>query len=136
MLPKTILLAEDDADDRSFFLDFLIHRNDISAISTVENGEEVFNFLETIYEASQLPHIIILDQNMPKRNGLQTLQMLKQNSVYKKIPVFMYSTYADENLASQSLDCGATLVLAKPFSPDGYQQMMDAVFEALQHNKS
>ena len=131
MLPKKILLAEDDVDDRSFFLNFLNNRKDISAISTVENGEEVFTFLATIEEAAQLPHVIILDQNMPKRNGLQTLQMLKKNSAYQRIPVFMYSTYADENLAKQSLESGARLVLAKPFSPDGYHQMIDAVFDAL-----
>lgn len=132
MSPKTILLAEDDADDRSFFLEFLTHRKDISRISVVKDGEEVFTFLDAAREKAQLPHIIILDQNMPRRNGLHTLHMLKQSSAYKNIPVFMYSTHADENLTKQSLVAGAAGVLAKPFSQEGYQHMMDAVFEALE----
>ncbi|MBE7170851.1 MAG: response regulator [Williamsia sp.] len=132
MLPKKILLAEDDADDRSFFFDFLTGRKDIARITAVENGEEVFSWLENIQDAAALPDIIVLDQNMPKKNGFQTLQGLKSNSRYRSIPVFMYSTYADENLAKKSLACGARLVLAKPFSPAGYHEMIDQIFDTLQ----
>lgn len=126
MPPKKILLAEDDADDQSFFLDFLQHRKDVSLLQAVENGEEALTFLEKAgNHGGSLPDLIILDQNMPKRNGLQTLQELKANRSYKNIPVLVYSTYADENLKKQSTALGAALVHPKPFTSEGYHQMMD-----------
>lgn len=124
--PKKILLAEDDADDRQFFFDFLKHRADLALISAVENGEEVLTALSAVPKES-LPDLIILDQNMPRQNGLQTLQLLKQKPTYQRIPVFIYSTYADEMLKQRSLSAGAVSIFPKPFTPEGYHQMMDAM---------
>ncbi|HVF97021.1 MAG TPA: response regulator [Flavisolibacter sp.] len=123
MQPKKILLAEDDADDRLFFFDFLHQRKDISLLKAVENGEEVFAFLE---KAEGLPDLIILDQNMPRCNGLQALEMLKSKSAYVDIPVFVYSTHANERLRQQSMALGAALVLPKPLTFEGYHEMVDA----------
>src|SRR5687768_499544 len=96
-IPKKILLAEDDPDDRGFFFEFLEHRRDLLLLPPVENGEEVFEFLEKAQNGN-FPDLIILDQNMPKCNGLQTLAILKNNSHYENIPVFVYSTYTDDYL--------------------------------------
>lgn len=125
-----ILLAEDDADDQKLFNDFLSHRTDIELLPVAENGEELLEVLERI-TAGHLPHIIILDQNMPKCNGLQTLAALKENDRYAHLPVIIYSTYADEQLISSSKSAGAALVVTKPISKKGYEEMMDAVLEIL-----
>ena len=69
---KKVLLAEDDIDDRWFFMDFLKERTDIELLSSVTNGVEVLDYLEEVPE-DKLPNIIILDQNMPKLNGKVTL---------------------------------------------------------------
>jgi CheY-like chemotaxis protein len=129
-LPKKILLAEDDPDDRGFFFQFLSHREDLLLLPPVENGEEVVEFLENAQNGN-LPDIIILDQNMPKCNGLQALALLKNNNQYESIPVFVYSTYTDEYLVKQSLQLGARCVLEKPFSPEGYHKMIDNMLELL-----
>jgi CheY-like chemotaxis protein len=131
MLSKKILLAEDDADDRDFFCDFLKDRNDITLLPVVENGEEVFHFLATASTPSGLPDLIILDQNMPKKTGLQTLQMLKQNKSYLHIPVLIYSSYTDENLQRQSKALGAAMVYSKPSTPEGYHEMIDTALTLL-----
>src|SRR5215207_9463890 len=107
MTLKKVLLAEDDLDDQDFFYDFLEDRKDIVLMSPVENGVELFYFLESIKDDNSLPDLIILDQNMPKRNGLQTLQLLKSTERYTHIPVMIYSTYTDEQLKKNSLQMGA-----------------------------
>ena len=94
---KKILLAEDDPDDVSFFFQYLGERPDLLLLPPVENGEEVFEYLEKAHNGS-FPDLIILDQNMPKCNGLQTLTLLKNTLQYEKIPVFVYSTYTDDYL--------------------------------------
>jgi CheY-like chemotaxis protein len=129
-IPKKILLAEDDPDDRGFFFEFLEHRRDLLLLPPVENGEEVFQFLEKAQNGS-FPDLIILDQNMPKCNGLQTLAILKNNNHYENIPVFVYSTYTDDYLVQRSMQLGARSVLEKPFSPEGYQKMIDDILNLI-----
>ena len=131
MRPKKILLAEDDADDQDFFSDFIKSRTDVVLVSVAKNGEEVFDSLSGTRVPGNLPDLIILDQNMPKRNGMQTLQMLKENSSYAAIPVFIYSTYADAVLQQQSADAGAISVFPKPYTPEGYHNMINAMLDLL-----
>ena len=122
---KKILLAEDDADDQKIFETFLAHRTDINILPPAENGEEVFRLIEE----GHVPDLIILDQNMPRKNGLQTLQTLKEMPAYTHIPVIIYSTYADSNLIQKSLSLGAAEVWSKPITQEGYNQMIDAVLK-------
>jgi len=130
MIAKSILLAEDDEDDRLFFRDFLKDREDVRLLSPVENGIELLNTLSIAKEKNVLPDLIILDQNMPKLNGVQTLQRIRQDKDYDDIPVFVYSTYTTDELVKNCMSIGATLVLSKPADKTGYSTMIDAFFEA------
>lgn len=127
---KKILLAEDDPDDVSFFFQYLGQRPDLLLLPPVENGEEVFDYLEKT-DNGTFPDLIILDQNMPKCNGLQTLAILKNNTAYQNIPVFVYSTYTDTYLVKQSLQLGARSVLEKPVSVEGYHKMINDMLEMI-----
>ena len=131
MSPKKILLAEDDLDDQTFFSEFLQSRRDLKLLPIVENGEEVFDFLSSLRGMDDLPDIIILDQNMPKINGLQTLHMLKGNTVYENIPVIIYTTNPDKNLSQRCMDSGAALVFPKPYSPEGYGELVDQLLDLI-----
>lgn len=127
-LRKKILLAEDDKDDQDFFHDFLHEREDIFLLPIAGNGEELIEYLDGVTE---LPDAIILDQNMPKLNGLQTLQLLKDTNRYSNIAVMVYSTSTDEDLIRRSNSLGATLVVSKPSSYKGYQRMIDELIRHL-----
>lgn len=127
MTQKVILLAEDDVDDRELFIEVVKARTDIRLLPVAKNGEEVIEILNE--SGTPPPDIILLDQNMPKRNGLNTLQYLKEDGNYKNIPVFIYSTYADESLTKRSIDAGAASVFIKPFSHEGYNNMIDELLE-------
>ena len=124
------MLAEDDADDQKLFCEFLSHRNDVLLLPVAENGVELLATLEQA-TADKLPDLIVLDQNMPKSNGLQTLVALKEHSRFSHLPVIIYSTYADEQLISSSKAAGAVLVIAKPFSKEGYHQMIETILEVV-----
>ena len=128
MAARTILLAEDDADDQKLFCDFLSHRNDIVLMPVAENGVELLQTLDKTIDGI-LPDLIILDQNMPKSNGLQTLTALKEDTRYAHLPVVIYSTYADDQLISNSKAAGAALVLTKPVSKDGYNEMIETILQ-------
>ncbi|MCU7549897.1 response regulator [Chitinophagaceae bacterium LB-8] len=135
MLKTRILLAEDDLDDQEFFSDFMQDRDDVILMPIVENGESVIQLLDSIVNTDELPHIIVLDQNMPKMNGLQTLQHLKNSERYARIPVCIYSTYTDETLIKNGSALGACVVLSKPFSKEGYDQMIDTLCKACGSSK-
>ncbi|ACU61785.1 response regulator [Chitinophaga pinensis] len=126
-----ILLAEDDDDDREMFCTFLAGRNDVELFACVENGLEAIDALAAIISSDKLPDMILLDQNMPKQNGLQTLKILKENPVYAAIPVFIYSTYADGALRERSLQAGAISVFSKPFTMQGYNEMLESMLSAM-----
>ena len=125
MPPKKILLAEDDLDDQTIFFEFLHSRKDISLMPFAENGVVLMNWLDLIADCRDLPDLIILDQNMPKRNGLETLELLKTLDRYQDIPVLVYSTYTDDGLVNACSKMGAAAVMCKPLTKDGYNKMID-----------
>ena len=122
--PKKILLAEDDSDDSKLFHEYLNERTDIVLLPIVENGIELFEYSSNASD-NLLPDLIILDQNMPKKNGIQTLIELKADKVYSNIPVVVYSTYTDNQLVKACTVKGARMVVSKPLTKAGYQEMMD-----------
>ena len=124
MIKRSILLAEDDEDDQQFFQNFLQNRSDIALLPIAENGVVLIDFLEEIKDGAGLPDFIILDQNMPKMNGLQTLKTLKESSRYAHIPVMLYSTYTDDTLIKTGSDLGACLVMVKPITKEGYDKLI------------
>lgn len=127
---KTILVAEDDEDDQAFFTEFLKHRSDVSLLPIAENGEALIRQLEQLYTTQAfLPDFIILDQNMPKRSGLQTLEYLKSHPHYTQIPVMLYSTYTDKALIQKGAELGACKVVSKPITTEGYNRMIEELFQ-------
>jgi len=86
---KLILHVDDDTDDILLIGEELKAVDESLNIVGASNGHEAINFLE---QTSQLPHLIILDINMPGMDGRETLSVLKQHEQWKSIPVVMLST--------------------------------------------
>ena len=126
-----ILLAEDDGDDKRFFFDFLKNRHTLELLPAKDNGEELINYLQNVTDDALLPDAVILDQNMPKCNGLDTLSRLKADERFKHIPVMIYSTFIDNQLRQRAMQAGAILVASKPSSQEGYNSMIDELILAL-----
>jgi CheY-like chemotaxis protein len=130
MNQKCVILAEDDSDDQFLFINFLSDHPVMNLASTVSNGEELIQVLEKTPDQN-LPEAIILDQNMPKMNGLNTLQFLKNSVRYSQIPVLVYSTYINDLLIRNCMDAGASLVFNKPEDREGYHQMIAEFFKVI-----
>jgi CheY-like chemotaxis protein len=128
---KRILLAEDDEDDRAFFSNFMKERSDVTLHCVLENGEEVLEFLLSGRGNQDAPDLILLDQNMPRLNGIQTLRKLKNNTYYKDVPVFIYTTYPDDDLKQLCEEAGAVNIFTKPYSIEGYHQMLEEMLSLI-----
>jgi len=125
MMKKKILLADDDADDRNIFEQILLEKTDVELLATVENGLEVIDYLKVVPDRQHLPDLIILDHNMPRMNGKQTLGYLKSNERYLHIPVVIYSTYSDNKLVDECTSLGASMVASKPAGYKEYREMIN-----------
>ncbi len=114
-----ILIAEDDADDR-FLLQAAFEENGFSdRLQFVENGVEVLEYLAAISSPEKersFPRFILLDLNMPKKDGREVLRELKQNPDLKKIPVIIFSTTNNEQEMRRCYELGANSYITKPNS--------------------
>src|SRR5580698_5154814 len=115
MLRTSILIAEDDADDR-FLLQSAFSENGYTEnIEFVENGVEVMNYLKDRIKGNY-PSFILLDLNMPKKNGREVLKEIKEHPELKKIPVIIFTTTKNETEINRCYDLGANSYIVKPSS--------------------
>ncbi|HMF73663.1 MAG TPA: response regulator [Flavitalea sp.] len=127
---KSVLLADDDIDDREMFEEILADNQEVSLAGSVENGQELLSLLFNL-DPRSLPDLIVLDHNMPKLNGIQTLQALKKNEKYRHIPVVLFSTYCDNKLVTEGTGLGAAMVFTKPSSFGEYENMITAFLDII-----
>ena len=121
---KKILLVDDDIDDRLIFGEILREMDDDSLLVCAENGLEMIALLDRTKE-EELPGMIILDQNMPKMTGRESLIFLKESPRYQAIPTIIYSTYQVKDFYRECLILGARDVVAKPDSLQAYREMIE-----------
>lgn len=88
----TILYADDDQDDLHLLTEALMQIDPAYKIVEAANGEDALNKLNQMKKAGELPCLIILDVNMPKLDGRQTLMALKKDQELLKIPIVIFST--------------------------------------------
>ncbi|MFC5411640.1 response regulator [Larkinella bovis] len=124
---KKILLADDDRDDIQFFIDFLGNRRDINVLACVSNGVEVLAYLNQVTRLEEWPDVIILDQNMPRKTGTETLELIQSKNWLAPASCVIYSTHIGPELIQEGKQLGAKLVKAKPVSEEGYNEMMDEI---------
>lgn len=116
--PTVILMAEDDEDDR-FLMEEALEENDLGDFYFVEDGEELMDFLyhRGPYrdpDSSPRPSLILLDLNMPRKDGREALKEIKENPELKKIPVVVLTTSKAEEDIFRTYDLGVNSFIAKP----------------------
>lgn len=109
-------MADDDPEDRAIIKDAMEEINAGDVIGYTENGEQAIEMLNQLFHTSSKPSLIVLDLNMPKMNGMQTLEILKKDERYKDIPVIIYSTSINSLDKEKSLSLGAHSYITKPVS--------------------
>ena len=107
-----ILLADDDIDDCIFFKGALEKSPIATSLITVHDGMQLMQMLTG--EEYELPDVLFLDLNMPRKNGFECLSELKLSAKLKHLPAIMYSTSTDQDVVSRLYQNGAQYFIRKP----------------------
>lgn len=118
-MPITILMADDDADDRALTKEALIEGRLMNTIRFVEHGEELIEYLKRTgryappAEAPR-PGLILLDLNMPRKDGRAVLKEIKSDPDLRTIPVVVLTTSKADEDVYRSYDLGVNSYIVKP----------------------
>jgi CheY-like chemotaxis protein len=126
--PITILMADDDADDRELAREALAESRVLNDLHVVGDGAELLDFLrhQGRYEHQDAPRpdLILLDLNMPKLDGREALGVLKNDPTLRSIPVVILTTSRTEEDVARSYDLGANSFISKPVTFVGLIDVM------------
>jgi CheY-like chemotaxis protein len=127
--PIVILLADDDAEDRMLAANALEESRVVNDLRFVEDGEELLDYLyhRGQYAAdgvSPTPGLILLDLNMPRKDGREALREIKADPDLRRIPVVVLTTSKAEEDIYRTYDLGANSFITKPVSFDGLVSVM------------
>ena len=114
-----ILVADDDPDDRLLIQSAFEEGNIGNPLIFVEDGEELLDYLchqgrFALQHDVVLPGIILLDLNMPRKNGRQVLRELKSNPEFRRIPIIILTTSALPDDIAECYEAGANGFICKP----------------------
>ena len=118
-----VYLVDDDVDDLEIFQEVLAYNNYNGPVKTVLNGKML---MDELSEAGK-PEVIVLDLNMPLKDGFQVLQELKSHPDLRAIPVIVLTSSTSLNDRARCLDLGCKMFFNKPDSLTGYDQIASEV---------
>ncbi len=121
-----ILLADDDFDDCNFFKQALEALPLATQLKIVNDGEQLMNYLDD--NAEKLPHVLFLDINMPRKNGLECLSEIKSNAKLKDLPVVILSTLNSQEKINSIFKIGGNVYIHKP---GDFAQLKQVILHAL-----
>ncbi|CDF80323.1 response regulator receiver protein [Formosa agariphila KMM 3901] len=121
-----VLIADDDIDDREFFEDALESIPIPTTLQTVNDGVALLNYL--LEDEKHYPDVLFLDLNMPKKSGRDCLAEIKNNDILSHIPVIIYSTSLDKDVAHTLYELGANYYIQKP---GDFSQLKKVIHKAL-----
>jgi CheY-like chemotaxis protein len=107
----TILVADDDQEDRQLIQDALKESKLLNPLQFVGDGEALLILLDEIEE---LPGLILLDLNMPKKDGREALREIKSDARFKHIPVVVLTTSQAEEDVFRTYNLGVNSFVTKP----------------------
>lgn len=125
----TILIADDDPDDRLLIKESLEEARLANPLHFVEDGVELIEYLQrqNQYEnlaGNPLPGLILLDLNMPRKNGIEALQEIKADQGLRQIPIVVFTTSKTEEDIIRTYNLGVNSFISKPVS---FQAFVDVV---------
>ena len=133
-LPINILMADDDEDDRLLTIDALKESRVLNNLFCVEDGVELLEYLrrEGKYadpKDSPRPSLILLDLNMPRKDGREALQEIKADPKLRSIPVVILTTSKEEEDMLRGYDLGCASYITKPVN---FELLIETINRALE----
>ena len=123
-----IVLADDDESDRLLFREAFGELKAKTRIHTVNNGTQLMEYL--VKNVADLPDLVFLDLNMPRKNGLECLKEIKSNKKYQDISIAIYSTSASKTDIDETFSNGANVYIKKPSDFGVLKQLLTKVVTA------
>lgn len=123
---KTVFLVDDDQDDRYFLRQAIEEAGALVDIVEVENGLELLTLIrkdDQIPGSQTLTALVLLDMNMPKMNGLETIVAIRSDPSTATVPVVMISTSSNPNLIESAYRAGVNNFITKPSSFEGFTDL-------------
>lgn len=125
----TIAIAEDDHDDRMMIEDALRDCHITNPVDFLEDGEALMQYLrrEGPYadlKGTQLPGLVLLDLNMPRKDGREALAEIKADPGLRHVPVVVMTTSRSPDDVAVTYDIGANSYVAKPIH---YEELLDVL---------
>lgn len=121
---RTILLAEDSPADAEMALDALGDANLVNPVVHVEDGVEVMDYLlrrgRFADRKEGNPAVLLLDIKMPRMDGLEVLQQMRDSDALRRIPVVMLTSSSEESDLARSWDLGVNAYVVKPVDADQF----------------
>jgi DNA-binding response OmpR family regulator len=124
--PSLIILADDDPDDRLLFKDAVVEINNGIAMYSLQGGVELMAHLND--PTNPLPDLIFLDLNMPRKNGFECLEEIRNNERLKNLCIIIYSTSTQFKDILDTLNKGANLYFTKPYNFQDLVSRLKQVF--------
>lgn len=116
-----ILIADDDHDDCQMIKEALEESRLLNKLHFVHDGEELVNYLNT---CQRPPGLILLDLNMPKKDGREALKEIKNNPRLRQIPVVVLTTSKAEEDVYRTYSLGVNSFITKPVTFDSFVTIM------------
>ena len=129
----TILVADDDADDRLLISDAFEEHKLSNPIHYVSDGEELMDYLHrrgSSYESMKgeaFPGLILLDLNMPRKDGRAALKEIKEDASFQRIPVVILSTSKSDEDIVHTYGLGVNSFITKPVTFEGLCDVVKAL---------
>jgi len=125
----SILMAEDDVEDQMLIKEALGASGLSHNLIIVNDGEELIDYLNQSgkYSDVPLPGIVLLDLNMPRKNGHEALSEIKSNPKLRRIPVIVLTTSDAEEDIKSTYDMGVSSYICKPVSFDKLVELVNMV---------
>jgi CheY-like chemotaxis protein len=122
-LPFSIVVVEDDEDDRVFIDDAFKEIDYVNNVKKFIDGKMLFDYMEKI-DASLYPSLIVLDNTLPKLDAADILTLLKNNGAYQHIPVVVYTTLLPPSKGESLMKLGAYACFEKGTSMDSIVELV------------
>jgi len=127
--PIVILLADDDEEDRMLAADALAASRVVNDLRFVEDGDDLLDYLYnrgrfSNAQESPRPGLILLDLNMPRKDGREALREIKADPELRRIPIVVLTTSKAEEDIYRTYDLGANSFITKPVSFEGLVAVM------------
>lgn len=127
--PINILLVEDNPGDVELTQDALRRSKVATRVSVVNDGDDAMEYLrrQNSYQDESIPDLVLLDLNLPKKDGMEVLKEMREDPCLRHIPVVILTTSEAERDILASYKLGANCFISKPVDLNEFRKVVESI---------